>query len=127
MNIKDKLVQEYLEHYRITVTEKEFRKIKKQLWLNIRHDDDRGLRLTPEGFNFFKNELNLKFYKIELPEELQWTNQLVIWLDKFIDCPWFLDRNSIWVSREKIAVQLILYSGDLQMFGDAKSRALQRN
>jgi len=95
------------------------RKNYKSWWFNIRTNGERSLRLTSEGFKSFSNFL--KFYKIDLPGNTVWTSQLVIWLDKFIDCPWYINKTAIYVSREKVAVQMILFGGDLYKFGKSKN------
>ena len=90
-------------------------------WRNPRLLGERSFALTPEGFEVLSNQINLKFYELELPDDIVFTNQLVIWLDRYIDCPFFLTKKTIFVSREKVAVQLILFNGDLAKFGKAKS------
>jgi hypothetical protein len=49
----------------------------------------------------------------------------MIWLDRFIDGPWHITKKSIVVFKEKTAVQLILFSGDVQKFGLAKAMSLK--
>lgn len=89
------------------------------MWRNPRKGDS-SYGLTDEGFELLSDVLELKFYRIDLPDSLFITNKIHIWLDKYIDCPYYLTSKSIFVSREKVAVQLILYSGDLNKFGLAK-------
>lgn len=86
-------------------------------WQNPRLNGERSFRLTDCGY---KALAHLKFYQIEIPESQVLTSQTIIWLDKFIDCPYYLEKKTIWVSREKVAVQLILFGGDLTKFGKAK-------
>jgi hypothetical protein len=63
----------------------------------------------------------MKSYNIPFPTEFTLTNQVIIWLDKFIDGPYYITNRSITVFKEKIAIQLILFSGDVQKFGLAKA------
>jgi hypothetical protein len=49
----------------------------------------------------------------------------MIWLDRFIDSPYYIDKNSIVVFKEKTAVQLILFNGDIQKYGIARAMAEQ--
>jgi len=53
------------------------------------------------------------------------TTQVIIFLDKFIDCPYYLTNRSITVTNEKKAVELTLFSGDLRKYGLTK--AMSRN
>jgi hypothetical protein len=94
-------------------------------WINPRLNGERSLGLTEQGYQVISQQVGLKFYQIDLPKDIQKTNQLIIWLDKFIDCPWYINNKSIYVSREKVAVQLMLFSGDLQKFGQSKNRAIK--
>lgn len=95
------------------------------VWQNPRKKLHGGLRLTDKGFDVFTNEMDMKTYNIEFPKEFSLTNQVIIWLDHFIDCPWYITKKSIVVFKEKTAVQLILFSGDVQKFGLAKAMSLK--
>lgn len=91
------------------------------IWQNSRKKSLGGNRLTTEGFRIFVEDLDMKKYDIEFPKDLTITNQVMIWLDHFIDGPYFINKSSITVFKEKTAVQLILFSGDIQKFGLAKA------
>ena len=52
-------------------------------WQNIRENG--GLRLTDEGFNII-NQIELAMYDIPFPLDMPITSQVIIFLDKFIDC-----------------------------------------
>jgi len=45
------------------------------------------------------------------------TTQVIIFLDKFIDCPYYLTQKAIHVLGEKKAVELTLFSGDIRKYG----------
>ena len=91
------------------------------IWQNPRKKEIGGNRLTTEGFRVLVEDLDIKKYDIEFPNDLTITNQIVIWLDRFIDGPYYVNKSSISVFKEKTAVQLILFSGDIQKFGLAKA------
>lgn len=91
------------------------------IWQNTRRKEIGGMRLTEEGFRLLTEELDLQTYEIEMPKEIIFTNQVVIWLDKYIDGPYYLNKKTIVVFKEKTAVQLVLFSGNVQKFGLAKS------
>ena len=123
MDTKLLLTKEFLKGSGLPDDEKS---LEKYLWswcVNPRLNGDRSLGLTTQGYEVISKDVGLKFYQIDLPDNTEITNQLIIWLDKFIDCPWYMTKRSIFVSREKVAVQLVLFSGDLQKFGKAKDRA----
>ena len=97
------------------------------IWQNPRKKDQGGMRLTDKGFEIFTDQMEMKSYDIEFPKEFTLTNQVMIWLDRFIDGPWYITKKSIIVFKEKTAVQLILFSGDVQKFGIAKAMSLKNN
>lgn len=91
------------------------------IWQNPRKKLDGGYRLTDEGFRILTEDLELKKYDIVFPKELTLTNQTIIWLDRFIDGPYHLNKKGISVFKEKTAVQLVLFSGNVEKFGLAKA------
>lgn len=91
-----------------------------QWWYNPRKKETGGLRLTDEGFA--RLTAHVKSHKIDFDEPITYTNQLIIWLDNFIDCPWYVTKKEIFVFNEKIAVQLVLFSGDIVRFSAAKAK-----
>ena len=99
----------------------------KSCWASWRRDQNKHFRLTDQGFDYFKNTAQIKFYDIRFPADLVLTNKMVIDLDKFIDCPYYLTSNSIMLTSEKAALQLILFDGDLSKFGRAKRETKLRN
>ena len=78
-----------------------------------------GLKLTDEGYKSIKLA-GIKEYKIRFEETMYFQNKHIIWLDNFIDCPWFLTNREVIVFSEKMAVQLVLFSGNIIRFTDAK-------
>jgi hypothetical protein len=102
-----------------------FDKFHKSVWFNIREKQTGGWRLTFDGYKYLKDILGYKDYKIEFPKDEGWqiTSQTTIWMDRFIDCPYFLDKDAIIVFKEKTAFQLILFSGDVHKFGWSSNQA----
>jgi len=97
------------------------------LWQNPRKKTQGGMRLTDEGYTTFTEKMDMKSYDIDFPKEFTLTNQVTIWLDRFIDGPYYITKKSIVVFKEKTAVQLVLFSGDVQKFGLAKAMSLKNN
>jgi len=128
MDIKHKLTVEFLTNWLgyepvALVVEKYYQK----WWKNIRENGERSLRLTYDGFTFLKNHNLLKFYQIDIVDTV-YTSKVMLHLDKYLDCPWYLSVNkTIWVSRDKVAVQLILFGGDLVKFGNAKAKSEEKS
>lgn len=89
-------------------------------WQNTRKKSEGGLRLTEEGLNVV-NQLEIATHKIPFPHDMKMTTQVIIFLDKFIDCPYYISNDSITVTNERKAVELALFSGDLRKYGYAKA------
>lgn len=95
-------------------------------WQNTREKATGGLRLTERGFEFIQEELKLTVYEIPYPKDMPMTTQIIIFLDQFIDCPYFLTNYGIWVTNEKKALELHLFSGDLRKYGLNKAMNRQK-
>jgi hypothetical protein len=89
-------------------------------WKNTRNKINGGLRLTEQGFELLK-EIDVETYDIPYPKDMPLTPQVVIYLDQFITCPYFLTNRSIIVTDQKKAVELTLFSGDVRKYGLTKA------
>lgn len=95
-------------------------------WYNTREKEEGGLRLTEEGYETII-KIGLQTYDIPYPKDMPITTQIIIFLDKFIDCPYFLTNRSITVTNERKAVELGLFSGDLRKYGLTKAMTRAKN
>lgn len=89
-------------------------------WKNTRDKKTGGLRLTDTGFEVLE-EIGLATYEIPYPKDMSMSTQVVIFLDQFIDCPYYIAPRSIFVTNEKKALELSLFSGDLRKYGITKA------
>ena len=97
-------------------------------WHNPRENGNHSMRLTERGLEDFETKVGLKSYKINFPDIIEnFTNQLMLWLDRFIDGPYYVNRKHIVVFKEKMAVQLVLFGGDIQKYGLAKAMSQKNN
>lgn len=120
MKLKSKITKLVAEKLSLESNDKNLKKLKMLWWQNPRIKDTGGLRLTEEGFESLK-KADIKCHKIKLENPVALTNQLTIWLDNFIDCPWYLTKKEIYVFGEKTAIVLVLFSGDIAKFSAAKA------
>ena len=65
-------------------------------------------------------------YEIPFPKDFTLTTQVIIFLDKFINCPYYLTPRSIYVTDEKKSMELHLFSGDLRKYGLVKAIERQK-
>ena len=71
-------------------------------------------------------EIDLVTYDIPYPKDMPLTTQVIIFLDQFIDCPYYLTNRSLTVTHEKRAVELTLFSGDIRKYGITKALNRQK-
>ena len=93
-------------------------------WQNVRESyQARSLRLTKLGLEWVES-CDIKCYEIKFPAKIIFTPQTYLWLDEFVDCPYFVDKKKIVVTMEKMALQLMLFAGDVTKYG--LSRAMSK-
>lgn len=125
MNWKETYTKIFLQQSGKSVSEATLKEYMPVWWQNTRNKDEGGLRLTDEGFRFIKEDLELSTYDIPYPKDFEITTQVIIFLDKFITCPYYMDRRSIVVTDEKKALELHLFSGDVRKYGLMKAMKRQ--
>lgn len=123
MDTKDAYTRVFLQAANIDPTPEKIKEYKAVWWWNFRSKDSGGLRLTEHALNFIEEYAKIKTYKIDLPKEFSFTPQVLIWLDNFIDSPFFFDKKYIIVMKEKAAFELYLFSGDIRKMGHNKALA----
>jgi hypothetical protein len=97
-------------------------KLKLRLWWkNNRNTVNHSLRLTDAGLEFVQRNLDIKTYEVPFPADLDLKPQVLLYLDKFIDCPYHLSEESIIVLNERKAIELHLFSGDVRKYGLIKA------
>ena len=90
-------------------------------WQNVRESyQARSLRLTKIGLDTVI-KLDIKTYEIKFPDKIIFTPQTYLWLDEFVDCPYFVDKKKIIVTMEKMARQLMMFAGDVTKYGLARA------
>lgn len=126
MNWKDTYTKIFLKQAGIAITDATVKEYFAVWWQNTRIKSEGGLRLTDEGFRFITEDLNLSIYDVPYPANFEITTQIIIFLDKFIDCPYYMGRKSISVTNEKKALELHLFSGDIRKYGLTKALKRQQ-
>jgi hypothetical protein len=125
MNWKETYTKIFLKELGKATNETNVKQYMPIWWQNTRNKETGGLRLTEEGFDILK-QIGLAVYDIPYPRDMPLTTQVIIFLDQFIDCPYYLTNRSITVTNEKKAVELTLFSGDLRKYGLIKAMNRQK-
>jgi len=121
MDKKDIYTRSILKAANLAINDDLVKSKKISWWYNIRSKNEGGLRLTEEGIKFIEEEAKIKIYTVEFPAALTLTSQIYVWLDNFINSPYFLSKKEIIVTEEKTAFELYLFSGDVQKLGYTKA------
>ena len=121
MNWKETYTKVFLKQAGIAISDSSLAEYMPVWWQNTREKDSGGLRLTEAGLLFLMEKIELATYDIPFPPDFKITTQVVIFLDKFIDCPYFLTNKGLTVTNEKKALELHLFSGDVRKYGLAKA------
>ena len=125
MNWKETYTKIFLKQSNIAVTSATMKEYMPVWWQNTRSKDEGGLRLTDEGLRFVCEDLQLTTYDVPYPKDFELTTQTIIFLDKFISCPYYIGRRGITVTDEKKAMELHLFSGDIRKYGLTKAMKRQ--
>ena len=124
MNLKETYTKVFLKDAGISINESTLKEYMPKWWQNTRAKDSGGLRLTEAGVDFTVTKLKVTNYELPFPDDFKVTTQVAIFLDKFIDCPYYLHHKGITVLNEKKAIELHLFSGDVRKYG--LNKALKR-
>lgn len=124
---KSDLTKKFINQLNLPADDKTFKKYKTRWWMNPRSSNEKSYRLTDEGFQTLSNLLEITSYEISLDPDTEWTSQLILHLDKMLDSPYYIQKSSLVVFREKTAVELILFGGNIQKYFVSKIKSQKNN
>ena len=96
-------------------------------WFSLRVGNQHAYRLSDEGFDFLTNTLTLRSYEIPFTSPIELSPQTIVFLQRYLDCPYYLTHKSITVFNEKKGFELYLFSDDIRKYGLLKAIKSREN
>jgi hypothetical protein len=124
---RDALTKIFLNQWGKSADDINIKLFSRKWWVSSRVGKQTAYRLTNEGFEFLTNTLELKSYTIPLLENVDISPQTIVFLEKFLDCPYYLTHKSITVFSERKCVELYFFSDDIRRFGLTKAMNSRTN
>ncbi len=90
-------------------------------WWQSNRSGKNSFRLSDKGYEFLASELNIKEYEIPFTEPIDLSPQTIVFLERYMDCPYYLTNQSITVFSERKSFELMLFSDDIRKFGLVKA------
>ena len=115
------LTKIFLQQWGKTIDETNVDMYSRTWWQSNRVGKDNAFRLSDKGYEFLVSELELKEYEIPFTEPIELSPQTIIFLERYIDCPYYLTNQSITVFSERKSFELYLFSDDIRKFGLIKA------
>ena len=129
MDVKDQYSETFLKasDNQELITQDILKQKRIEWWWNVRSKETGGLRLTDAAIQYIEKDAKIKIYKISFPKDFSITPQVLLWLDNFIESPYYITKRTITVLKEKSAFELYLFSGDVQKMGYNKALSKRLN
>lgn len=121
MITRDALTKIFLQQWGKSFDDANVKLYSHKWWQSNRVNKQSALRLTEEGFQFLTETLGIKMYEIPFTEPIELSPQTIIFLERYIDCPYYLTNQSITVFSERKSFELYLFSDDIRKFGLVKA------
>ena len=121
MMTRDMLTKIFLQQWGKSIDDTNVKMYSRTWWQSNRVNKQDAFRLSDKGYEFLISELELKEYEIPFTEPIELSPQTIIFLERYIDCPYYLTNQSITVFSEKKSFELYLFSDDIRKFGLIKA------
>ena len=118
---RDTLTRVFLKQWGKSTDDANVKLFSHKWWQSTRSSKQNTYRLSDEGLEFLLNDLGLRSYEIPFTEPIELSPQTIIFLDRYIDCPYHLTFKSIIVFSEKKSFELCLFSDDIRKYGLIKA------
>lgn len=121
MITRDILTKIFLQQWGKSIDDANVSVYSRTWWQSNRVNKQDAFRLSDKGYEFLVGELKLQEYEIPFTEPIELSPQTIIFLERYIDCPYYLTNQSITVFSEKKSFELYLFSDDIRKFGLIKA------
>lgn len=121
MITRDVLTKIFLQQWGKSTDEANVKLYGRKWWQSNRANKQTALRLTDDGLDFLVKELDIKMYEIPFTEPIELSPQTIIFLERYVDCPYHLTNHSIVVFSERKSFELFMFSDDIRKFGLIKA------
>jgi len=121
MITRDALTKIFLQQWSKSADDANVKLFGRKWWQSTRANKQSNFRLSQEGYTFLINDLELKEYEIPFTQPIELSPQTIIFLERYLDCPYFLTPMSITVFSERKSFELMLFSDDIRKFGLIKA------
>ena len=118
---RDALTKIFLQQWGKVVDDANFEIFNRRWWHSTRNGKPNSFRLSEEGYDFLTTELELKMYDVPFTEPIELSPQTIVFLERYIDCPYYLTTQSITVFSERKSFELYMFSDDIRKFGLIKA------
>jgi len=118
---RNTLTKIFLQQWGKSTDEANLKLFGRKWWQSTRVGKDDAFRLSDDGYEFLVKELDLKEYEIPFTEPIELSPQTIIFLERYVDCPYYLTPMSIAVFSERKSFELMLFSDDIRKFGLIKA------
>jgi hypothetical protein len=119
MNQKIEITRYTAEQLGLPTDDRSIRNHKRLWWQNLRVKTKGGLRLTEAGYTALC-QAKIRDLKVKYDAKFEYNNQFILMLDNHIEVPWYITPKAIYVFNDRLAVQLVLFSGNIERLIRAK-------
>ena len=127
MTSRNTLTKIFLEQWGKSIDDANVQLYSRKWWNSTRIGKDSAFRLTEEGYEFLIKELDLKEYEVPFTEPIELSPQTIIFLERYIDSPYYLTNQSITLFSERKSFELMLFSDDIRKYGLIKAMNEREN
>jgi hypothetical protein len=118
---RDTLTKIFLQQWGKSTDQTNVNLYSHQWWQSNRVNKKNAFRLSDDGYDFLINTLELNAYEVPFTEPIELSPQTIIFLERYLDSPYYLTKESITVFTERKSFELYMFSDDIRKFGLIKA------